>query len=483
MSSKKALTPNNQSNTQINSETLTELINFHSKKEIASFHMPGHKQRHVESNLGISLLSTDVLQKDFTELPGFDELANPKGVLAKLEAKASRIWDCDQSFLSVNGSSAGIMAALMESVHRGKKVLLPRNCHRSAINGLILTGLEPIWYEPNWHSDWGFWGAVEAGKIKEALSQNPQDIGSVLVVSPTYAGELSDIASIAELCHQHGIALIIDAAHGSHLLPGSKMLPSAVSQNADVIIHSLHKTLAALTQTAVIHINNNSIVDSNCLRAALNILHTSSPSYVLLNSIEEALSMLEDENGLKNINKIMDLKDLLIDKISCFANVFDGNVDPAHILVNFNNISASNIYTQLCEQGIFAETIQGKGLLFLLGIGSTKKDIEVLTKALEKINEEASINKGDFEKSFTNTRKDAPTRSKQDINPREAFFMPSEIVPKEKAIGRIASDCIAPCPPGTALTIPGQKITEEVIRHDSIKDLRVIIGFSNPGEK
>ena len=174
----------------------------------------------------------------------------------------------------------------------------PGNAHRSIIHGLILSGLFPVWYEPFWDAEWGIWGPVLATSAERVLDRCGGELAGMVVVSPTYAGAISNIAAISKHCKGHGIPLVVDEAHGAHSLPDSVMPQSALAAGADIVVHSLHKTLTALTQTGLVHLGKDSSIDLAALRGALNLLQTSSPSYILLSSVEQAFNQLERRKGV-----------------------------------------------------------------------------------------------------------------------------------------------------------------------------------------
>lgn len=439
--------------------------------EIASFHTPGHKGRALSA--GFTTLQDRLLRSDLTELPGLDDLSNPSGAICEIEARAAQLWRARQSLISVGGASAGLIAALCAAAQEraARKIALPRNAHRSAVQGLILSGLEPVWYEPIWESRWGVWGAVTPHSIEQLLNETA-DCDAVLVVSPTYPGAVSDIRSIASVCRQREVLLIVDEAHGAHMLPGLQPALSAVPW-ADITVHSLHKTLPALTQTGLIHVGSRSALSADALRAALNLVHSSSPSYPLLLSIECTLDLLES-SGVSLLEKTYALAASVQEKIGAETQsvIYSSGfaTDPLHIFIASCCDQPSEINGYLQSQRIFSEAELGKGLLFLLGIGSRQADTDVLIAALSALHSRkehgaACDNAGYIARV---------PHGAQVMKPREAFFMPSEVVPIHEAVGRIAHQCVAPCPPGIPLCIPGQRVQPEVMNIESLRSLRVV---------
>lgn len=416
-------------------------------------------------------------QADLTELPGLDQLGDPAGVLLDLERRAARLWGARHTIISVNGASGGIVAAMLSLTTIKKKFLVPRNAHRSVINAMVIGGIEPIWFEPVWDARWGCWGAVSAVSARQALSAcKPSEIAGMLVVSPTYTGAVSDIASIADSCHFRDIPLLVDEAHGAHFLTDSACPSSAIMCGADLTIHSLHKTLSALTQTGLIHINEHPVVDidESHVRAQLNLVQSSSPSYPLLQSIESAIELLELK-GKSMLARLPRLKDRLeaalapLERFEIFNSRFE--TDPLHIMLAARAARAEDLFEFCVDRAIFPEAILGRGVLFLLGIGNVQEDIDELVEVLIEFDKISPPDPAQSDEQnvwhFTEIE--------QVISPRQAFMMPSHLVPVQEAVGQIAAECIAPCPPGIPVCVPGQRIHPEVMNLTSVKSLRVVI--------
>jgi arginine decarboxylase len=468
-----ALVPVNskeRSFTRIGITSLGSAIQRHLKFEKASFHTPGHKGRELIKG------QESVLQADLTELPGLDELSNPEGVLLDLEKRAAKLWGSAGSVISVNGASAGIIAAMLTLTSERKKFLVPRNAHRSVINAMVIGGIEPIWYEPVWDARWGTWGAVSPVAARQILSTcKASDVAGMLVVSPTYTGAVSDIASIADSCHFRDIPLLVDEAHGAHFLPDACAPSSAVTCGADLTVHSLHKTLCGLTQTGMIHIGESPVfkIDIDLLRAQLNLVQSSSPSYPLLLSIEQTIGLLETtgKNLLAHLPHLRGrLEDSLTEcnRFEIFNSRFE--TDPLHIFIAAKGARAEDLYDFCVEHGVFPEAMLGRGVLFLMGIGTITEDVADLAKVLVDFHthnpESGSLGDDQGVWHFTEIE--------QVISPRQAFMSPSQMVPVHEAVGRIAAECVAPCPPGIPVCVPGQRIHPEVMNLTSVKNLRVV---------
>lgn len=444
---------------------LSDAIHLVQDSETASFHTPGHKGRPSER----SELSRKLFSFDMTELPGLDDLSFPEGVLLSLCERAQKIYQSRKTFLSTGGASAGVMAAVIAVASRGQYLVVPRNCHRSVINAMVLTGLKPLWYEPDYDSEWGFYGSVFAGALKETLADFQSQIAAVVVVSPTYAGALSDIAAISRLCRSHRLELIVDEAHGAHLTPSGNTR-AALASGAGIVIHSLHKTLSAVTQTGLLHLGVDSMVDEDTLRIALSMVTSSSPNYLLLASVEEAIAEIADEpRRLATAIEIgRDLRLSLEDIAGVEVYQAVGGSDPLHVTVKVQGLTGETLKAQLAEVGINVETVLGAGVLCLLGSGSEHDDAQRLTDALRRLSASELCREQTVKPMKTGF-------AEQVMQPRQAFFAPSRMVALQEAEGLISAECVAPCPPGIPLLVPGQRIGKDVLKLIARRNLRVLV--------
>ena len=255
-------------------------------------HMPGHKRNPL-------CMMPDPYSLDVTEVPGVDDLHHPVEMIRDLMDELTKYYDSKQTYLLVNGSTCGILAAITACCYPGDKILVARNCHKSVYNAIKLLGLRPVYVVPHrlegMLGQLGIAGEIEASEIRRRLKENP-DIKCAMITSPTYEGIVSDIAGIAEAVHEKNIPLIVDEAHGAHFNWIPTFPETAVRQGADLVIESLHKTLPAFTQTAVLHQTGNRI-DEERLLWALQTYQSSSPSYLLMASIAKCFEYVKTEES------------------------------------------------------------------------------------------------------------------------------------------------------------------------------------------
>ncbi|MCM1190181.1 MAG: PLP-dependent transferase [bacterium] len=266
-------------------EHLFDKLAAYREADIYPCHMPGHKRE------ALGKLPSALAGIDITEIEGFDNLHQPEGLLRELQQRAAVLCGAEESFYLVNGSTGGVLSAVSAALPRGGRILMARNCHKSAYHAAYLRGLKISYLYPELLEEYDIYEAVTGDQIRLALEREP-DIGAVLIVSPTYEGRIADVAGIARVVHDRGIPLIVDEAHGAHLGLNRRVHENSCQAGADLVIQSVHKTLPALTQTALLHVNGKRI-DRELLRRFLRIYQSSSPSYLLMASIDSALDYVE----------------------------------------------------------------------------------------------------------------------------------------------------------------------------------------------
>lgn len=267
---------------------LNRLISY-SRSDQYPFHMPGHKR-----NGG---WFPNPFEIDITEIEGFDNLHHPEGILKESMEWAAGVYGADRTYYLVNGSSGGILSAVMGTVKRGGRILIGRNCHKSVYHGVMLGCMEVEYVYPQYIASLGIQGGILPEDVEKALEKNP-DIQAVLVVSPTYDGIVSDVRGIADAVHRYGIPLIVDEAHGAHFPFGKRAgFPvTALECGADIVIQSLHKTLPSFTQTAVLHLREGK-ADRERIERYLQMFQSSSPSYVLMAGMESCIGRMAEDGG------------------------------------------------------------------------------------------------------------------------------------------------------------------------------------------
>lgn len=267
---------------------LLKMLERYATQGVKAMHMPGHKRnggaaRYLEA-LGARL--------DITEIDGFDNLHEPSGILKDAMARAAALWGSKNAFFLVNGSTCGILAGVRAATEPGDRVIVARNSHQSVFHALELMELDAAYLLPSFDSSLGVFGSLSPEAVEKALDEDP-DAKLVVVTSPTYEGAVSDIAAILRITKAQGVPLLVDEAHGAHLGFSARFPGGAVAAGADIVVQSLHKTLPSLTQTAIAHVGG--LIDPARFQAQLDIFETSSPSYLLMASIDGCVRLIGAE--------------------------------------------------------------------------------------------------------------------------------------------------------------------------------------------
>ena len=444
------------------------------------FHIPGHTKGKAIFKDFRKLIGDKALSLDTTdEFDNLGTLHPATGPIKEAQELAAEAFGAKKTFFLLNGSTAGNLALAMALTKKGQKIIVNRNCHRSILTGLMISGAEPVWICPNRIDDWSIWGNIEAWQIEEKLEQD-KNISMVWVTNPTYEGVVSDIKSISAVCKKYGVPLIVDEAHGC-LWNFNKHLPeTALKLGADAVVHSLHKTGGSMSQTSMLHISKDSCLDEKSVEKALKLLHTTSPSLILLASLDAARANLQTPSGLKQIDKAVANAKYLRKRLDEIPNLhqlkadFGYKTDVTKVFIKIDGLSGKRLESILeIDFGIEVESASDIGVLILCNLGNKRSDFKYLADALEKI---ASENHKDI--YYLEKRKHMPMlEPKIVMSLREAYYADKETVKKEDAIGRISAEVVAECPPGISILLPGELITDEHLPYlNDYETLEVVKG-------
>ena len=428
------------------------------------FHIPGHTKGKAIFKDFKKLIGEKALNIDTTdEFDNLGTLHPATGPIKEAQELAAEAFGAKKTFFLLNGSTAGNLAIAMALTKKGQKVIVNRNCHRSIITGLMISGAEPVWVCPNRIDDWSIWGSVEAWQIEELLEKD-KDIKMVWITNPTYEGVVSDIKSISAVCKKYNVPLVVDEAHGC-LWNFNKHLPeTALNLGADAVVHSLHKTGGSMSQTSMLHISKDSCLNEKSVEKALKLLHTTSPSLMLLASLDAARANLQTKDGLALIDKAVANAKYLRKRLDNIPNLhqlkadFGYKTDVTKVFIKIDGLSGKRLESILeIDFNIEVESASDVGILILCNLGNKRSDFKYLADALEKI---AKENYKDI--YYLEKRKHMPMlEPKIVMSLRDAYYADKETINKEDAIGRISAEVIAECPPGISILLPGELITEE----------------------
>lgn len=427
------------------------------------FHIPGHTKGNGSLPEFRKLIGRKALCVDTTdEFDNLGTLHPATGPIKEAQELAAQAFGAKKTFFLLNGSTAGNLALAMGLTKKGQKIITNRNCHRSILTGMIISGAEPLWLIPNRFEEWGIWGNVSPESVEEMLKSH-DDVGMVWITNPTYEGVVSDIKSISAVCKRFGVPLIVDEAHAC-LWNFNKHLPTpALQLGADAVVHSLHKTGGSMSQSSMLHIGENSLIDVDAVEKALKLLHTTSPSLMLLASLDAARANLDSPRGRKQLERAISNAKYLRREIEQMEHIHDLKpdfgylTDVTKIFIRADGLSGKRLESILeIDFNIEVESASDAGLLLLSNIGNTKSDMEYLVKCLKKIDQTAYS-----DICYLENKKHMPMLTpiiKKSL--REAFYSPKETIPKDLAVGRISAEVIAECPPGIAILLPGELITD-----------------------
>jgi arginine/lysine/ornithine decarboxylase len=436
---------------------LLEQLEALARSDCYPFHMPGHKR---------ALDFPNPYALDITEIGGFDNLHHAQGVLREAQERAAHLYGAAQVYYLVNGSTCGILAAISAAVPRGSCILIARNCHRAVYHAVYLRQLRAEYLYPV-HTATGIQGQVTPEQVREKLRENP-DIRAVVITSPTYDGLVSDIAGIAKAAHEHGIPLIVDEAHGAHFGFHHAFPENATRLGADAVVMSVHKTLPAFTQTALLALCSNRI-DPAQAEKFLSIYETSSPSYILMAGIEQSLALLEEDGD----RLFTDYAAMLADfrqKTADLAHLFVPNsfapeeaycFDPGKLLVETGGyLTGQRLQEILREQDhLELEMASGNYALAMTSIMDTQEGFDRLARALHEM--DASLAGIAPTRPFTPRDIYRAPRKRMEIH--EAEESPHIVLPLSAAVGHISAAYISLYPPGIPIVVPGEELDAQTV--------------------
>lgn len=436
----------------------TKLRNY-ADTDTYPFHMPGHKRNMdgFENPYNI----------DITEITGFDDLHHADGIIKEAQQRAAKLYGADRCYYLVNGSTCGILSAISATTKKGDKIIVARNCHKSVYHALYLRELQPVYVYPE-VSDYNIQGQIRKEDIQEILEQNT-DIKAVIITSPTYDGVVSDIAEIAKLVHAYNIPLIVDEAHGAHFGLDESMPQNAINLGADCVIVSIHKTLPAFTQTALLLVNEGK-ADCQKIEEFLDIYETSSPSYILMAGIEKCIRIMTENSKelfavlnqnldgfYKKMQALQKLHVLIEEDFKDKAFEFDRT----KILISTENtdITGHQLKEILTDRyQIELEMSCENYALAIATVMDEEDGFRRLAEALIEIDSNCNIQKTSCSIREIYTK---PER-KYEIHEIDNFS--KEKVSLQQAEGKISSEYIYFYPPGIPILVPGERINSQNIK-------------------
>ncbi|HBF68861.1 MAG TPA: agmatine deiminase [Firmicutes bacterium] len=451
-----------------NSTPYLDALKKYVNSNIAPFDVPGHHMGNVPNKLK-SFLGDMVFKADVNAPIGMDNLANPHGVLKEAEDLMAEFCHADDAYFLINGTSSGIIAMIMTSCKANERIIMPRNVHKSIISALILSGAVPVYVAPKLDTELEIANQPTVDDYIKAMQRYPAS-KAVFVINPTYFGAVNDLKRIVDEAHSRGMVVLVDEAHGAHYYFDKQGPISAMDAGADMASVSFHKTGGSLTQSSVLLLKSKAINKID-LQKSLNILNTTSPSTILMASLDSAREYLV-ENGQKNMNKVHELSEYArkqISKINGFVpcgkehflskGCFD--YDETKLVIKLENldINGFDLYQLLKKDySIQMELAETYVVMGVLAIGNNKTQIDRLVKALKDISSKHYSKKHVYQKHAFGI--EFPF---QLLRPRAAFHAPGKKVLLKDAINSISKESIMIYPPGIPLIVPGEVFTKELI--------------------
>lgn len=423
-------------------------------------HMPGHKRRMAPA-------PELPARWDMTEVPGVDDLHEAEGILKDAMDRTARLHGAAQTWYLVGGSTCGLLAGIRALAPMASTIIAARNCHKAVYHAIELGNLSVRWLTPPVEPVFGVYGSISPAAVAEALACCPE-ASCVVLTSPTYEGVLSDISAIASLCHEKGVPLLVDEAHGAHLGLFPSWPDSALHLGADLVVQSAHKTLPSLTQTALLHLGRDSLADPQEVERQLDIFETSSPSYPLLASLDGCTGILSHDGEIlfrrwremltRFDQKTASLRHLRVlchgrDLLGNHPAFFDFDPGKLPICTNATPLTGTALAERLRKHyGFETEMACGEITLAMTSLCDEAAALDRFAEALVQIDE---------------TLADVPLRAVPLLPPpgesvttiARAVLHPADSVPMHESIGRISAEYVWAYPPGVPLVAPGECIT------------------------
>jgi arginine decarboxylase len=420
----------------------------------APMHIPGHKMGRGAAPEWRTFLGEQALSIDLTEAPGLDDLHAPDGVIAEAQALAAEAFGAERSFFLVGGTTAGLHALILTACRPGDAIAVPRHAHRSILGALVLAGARPRWVRVAFDPELGVATHLDAASLDAALP----GASAAVLVHPTYYGVASDIQREIGRIHQFGIPVLVDEAHGSHFGFHPALPPSSLSLGADGVVQSLHKTGGSLTQSSICHLGRGSLLQESRLRETLRLVQSTSPSYLLMASLDMARRELA-LHGQAHWERAIALAQTARRRLAALKGIrVHHSDDPTKLLID---VRGRGITGFQAAEALWAESgvaVEASGLTYVLAVltpGDSPESVDLLVGAVERLPFGDGVSAPPPE----------PPWPEVVTSPRDAYLGAKESVPLRKAVGRIAAELVAPYPPGIPVVAPGERLTVEVVQY------------------
>lgn len=447
---------------QTETPLLTALLAY-SEADIACFDVPGHKR-----GVGVPILrdafGEQIMRIDTNSSPKLDNVANPQGVIGEAQALFARAYDADASFFLTNGTTSAIHVMILTTMKPGEKILLPRNIHKSALNALILSGAMPVYLQPEFNSQTGISENVSLEMIVEQHRLHP-DLKAVFLLNPTYYGFVSELKTIVEYCHAHDLIVMVDEAHGAHFHFHADLPDSGMQAGADLSSVSMHKTGGALTQASALLVKGNR-VDAKDVQQAINMLQTTSSSYLLMASLDGARQNIVI-NGETQLDNTLVLANYAREQIKaipglvCVQDSSNQRCDETKLGIQVRGLGMTGfeVYDHFWQvENIQLEMADLYNVLAIFSLGETQAHVDRLIHAFQRLAERQQIHETQHVEAIEIV-------SEVVMSPRDAYYAPKHAVELVASVGFISGESILAYPPGIPIIAPGERISQSTIQY------------------
>lgn len=431
-------------------------------------HTPGHKGgRGADPDL-MHLAGPVALESDVSLMEELDDIHHPSGCIKALEDQAAKVYHADRCFLGVNGTTGVIHGMLLGALNPGDKILIPRNSHRSVMGGLVLGDLTPVYVRPCYSETWRLSLQITPEQVEQAFQEQP-DLKAVFLTTPNYFGLAADTAKIAQIAHAHGAVLLVDEAHGPHLGFSEQLPPSAMDCGADAAAQSTHKIVGAMTQCSLLQVRYGRLRLER-LEAAMSLVTTTSPNYILMGSLDGAVAQLLDHGRemaeqslragklLRQVLRKLPGLPVLDQELLGQGGVAAVDGGKVTIQVSALGITGPEAAQALREQGIAVELVDQDHVLFLVTYADDTPEFAAVAEKIRQVLEKMAKAAG----AMLPVPEPAALPELV-LPPRQAFFSRRHAVPFAEAAGEIAGESISFYPPGIPLVVPGERLTQEML--------------------
>ncbi|KKD02885.1 aminotransferase class I/II-fold pyridoxal phosphate-dependent enzyme [Streptomyces sp. WM6386] len=452
---------------------LEALDGYHREGRL-SFTPPGHKQARGADPAVREVLGDAVFLGDVLASGGLDDRLTRGRVLERAEELMADAVHAEHTFFTTCGSSLSVKAAMLAVAGPHEKLLIGRDAHKSVVSGLILSGIEPVWVEPRWDAERHLAHPPSAAEFDKAFTDHP-DAKGALVTSPTPYGSCADLGSVAEVCHRYGRPLIVDEAWGAHL-PFHPDLPSwAMDAGADICVTSIHKMGSGLEQGSVFHLRGG-LVPPDVLKLRADLLGTTSPSVLIYAGLDGwrrqmALRGKELMGGALELaaevrEAVEEIEGLHVEGRDDFCGPgLADDFDPLPVVIDLDGLGITGFQAAdwlRAHRQIDAHLTDHRRIGTQITHGDDERTSRQLLAALRDL---ARAAPGLPPAPPVEVPPPSELRMAQAVLPRDAFFGPTEDVPVREAAGRVAAEMVTPYPPGIPAVLPGERLTEPVLRY------------------